>query len=334
MRHFLAIADLSKTEIENLLDLTLKLKKERAKGGNKPVLAGKTLGMVFQKPSLRTRVSFEMAMHHLGGQAMYLSPAEIGLGQRESVPDVARVLAGYVDAIMARVFDHQHILTLAEYSKVPVINGLSDHNHPCQALADVLTILEHKKRLDGLTVAYVGDGNNVAASLAHACARLGMNFRIATPADYELSTPAAIKAREFATQSGSQIFETVDPYEAARDADVIYTDTWTSMGQEAETEKRKAVFPPYQVNAALLSKAKPDAIVMHCLPAHRGQEITDEVADGPNSVIFPQAENRMHAQKAILVTLLGEQGKKPKATLKKAVKPRKAAKPKKSAKKK
>lgn len=333
MRHFLAIADLSKTEIENLLDLSLKLKKERAKGGNKPLLAGKTLGMVFQKPSLRTRVSFEMAMHHLGGQAMYLSPAEIGLGQRESVPDVARVLAGYVDAIMARVFDHQHVLTLAEYSTVPVINGLSDYNHPCQALADVLTILEHKKRLAGLTVAYVGDGNNVATSLAHLCARLGMNFRIATPNDYELPTPVVIKARELAAESGSQIFETVDPYEAVHEADVVYTDTWTSMGQEAETEKRKAVFPPYQVNATLLSKAKPDAIVMHCLPAHRNHEITDDVADGPNSVIFPQAENRMHAQKAILASLLSEPGKK-KVVVRKQVKPRKAAKPMKSAKKK
>jgi ornithine carbamoyltransferase len=333
VRHFLAIADLSKTEIENLLDLSLKLKKERAKGGNKPVLAGKTLGMVFQKPSLRTRVSFEMAMHHLGGQAMYLSPAEIGLGQRESVPDVARVLAGYVDGIMARVFDHQHVLTLAEHSKVPVINGLSDYNHPCQALADVLTILEHKKRLAGLTVAYVGDGNNVATSLAHLCARLGMNFRIGTPNDYELPTPVVIKARELAAESGSQIFETVDPYEAVHEADVVYTDTWTSMGQEAETEKRKAVFPPYQVNATLLSKAKPDAIVMHCLPAHRNHEITDDVADGPNSVIFPQAENRMHAQKAILASLLSEPGKK-KVVVRKQVKPRKAAKPMKSAKKK
>ncbi len=325
MRHFLAIADLSKTEIENLLDLSLKLKKERAKGGNKPMLAGKTLGMVFQKPSLRTRVSFEMAMHHLGGQAMYLSPAEIGLGQRESVPDVARVLAGYVDAIMARVFDHQHVLTLAEYSTVPVINGLSDYNHPCQALADVLTILERKPRLAGLTVAYVGDGNNVATSLAHLCAKLGMNFRIGAPPDYELPTPVVIKARDLAAESGSQIFETVDPYEAVREADVIYTDTWTSMGQEAETEKRKAVFPPYQVNTSLLSKAKPDALVMHCLPAHRGHEITDDAADGPNSVIFPQAANRMHAQKAILVTLLGGNNTK-KVAARKSAKPKKAAK--------
>jgi ornithine carbamoyltransferase len=323
VRHFLAIADLTSIEIENLLDLSLKLKSERAKNGaNKPVLAGKMLGMVFQKPSLRTRVSFEMAMHHLGGHAMYLSPAEIGLGQRESIPDVARVLAGYVDAIMARVFDHAHILELAQWSSAPVINGLSDYNHPCQALADALTILECKKRLAGLTVAYVGDGNNVATSLAHLCAKLGMHFRIAAPGDYELPQAVVVRAQEFAAESGSQIFATRDPAEAVRGADVIYTDTWTSMGQEAETEKRKAAFPPYQVNAALVSQAKPDVIVMHCLPAHRGQEITDEVADGPHSVIFPQAENRMHAQKAILYTLLGRKaaGSKQKAVSRKRTK--------------
>lgn len=305
VQHFLAIADLSRTEIENLLDSALKLKKEWLKGGNKPLLKGKTLGMIFQKPSLRTRVSFEMAMRHLGGDALYLSPAEVGLGGRESVPDVARVLSGYVDGIMARVFDHQHILTLAEWSRVPVINGLSDYNHPCQALGDIFTVMERRKKLEGLTVAYMGDGNNVATSLVHICAKLGMNFRIATPADYDLPGPVVVKAREFAAESGSQIFETTDPHEAVRDADVIYTDVWTSMGQEAETEKRKSLFPPYQINAALVKLAKPDALVMHCLPAHRGQEITDDVADGPNSVLFPQAENRMHAQKAILAALLG-----------------------------
>lgn len=305
MRHFLTIADLSRAEIESLLDSALKLKKEWLKGGNRPILKGKTLGMIFQKPSLRTRVSFEMAMRHLGGDALYLSPAEIGLGGRESVPDVARVLSGYVDGIMARVFDHQHALTLAEYSRVPVINGLSDYNHPCQALGDIFTVMERRKRLDGLTVAYVGDGNNVATSLAHICAKLGIHFRIAAPADYDLPGPVVVKAREIAAESGSRIFETTDPHEAVRDADVIYTDVWTSMGQEAETEKRRAVFPPYQINAALVKLAKPDALVMHCLPAHRGQEITDDVADGPNSALFPQAENRMHAQKAILAALLG-----------------------------
>lgn len=309
MPHFLAVADLTRTEIENLLDSALKLKKEWAKGGNRPVLKGKALGMVFQKPSLRTRVSFEMGMQHLGGHALYLSPNEIGLGGRESIPDVARVLSGYVDGIMARVFDHQHILELAQWSKVPVINGLSDYNHPCQAMADMLTILERRKKLAGLTMAYVGDGNNVATSLVHICARLGMHFRIATPLDYELPAPVVVQARELAAETGSQIFETTDPHQAVQEADVIYTDTWTSMGQEAETEKRKAVFPPYQVNAALVKLARPDVMVMHCLPAHRGQEITDDVADGHHSVIFPQAENRMHAQKAILAWLLGSQKK-------------------------
>jgi ornithine carbamoyltransferase len=310
VQHFLAIADFSRTEIENLLDSALRLKREHAKGGNKPVLKGKVLGMVFQKPSLRTRVSFEMGMKHLGGDAMYLSPAEIGLGGRESIPDVARVLSGYVDGIMARVFSHDHILALAEWAKVPVINGLSDYNHPCQAMADILTVMENRKKLEGLTVTYVGDGNNVATSLVHICAILGMHFRIATPLDYELPAPVVVKARELAQKSGSQIYETIDPHDAVRDADVIYTDTWTSMGQEAETEKRRAVFPPYQVNAALVGLAKPNVLVMHCLPAHRGEEITDDVADGPNSAIFPQAENRMHAQKAILAALLGPKAAK------------------------
>jgi len=309
VQHFLAIADLTRTEIENLLDSALRLKREWAKGGNKPILKGKVLGMVFQKPSLRTRVSFEMGMKHLGGDAIYLSPAEIGLGGRESTPDVARVLSGYVDGIMARVFDHQHILELAQWSRVPVINGLSDYNHPCQALGDIFTVMERRKKLDGLTVAYVGDGNNVAASLVHLCAKLGLHFRIATPPNYELSEPVVIIARKAAAESGSQIIELTDPHEAVRDADVIYTDVWTSMGQEAETERRHAIFPPYQVNAALVKLARPDVMVMHCLPAHRGEEITDDVADGPNSLLFPQAENRMHAQKAILAALLG-----PKAT--------------------
>lgn len=306
MQHFLTIAELTSTEIENLLDLALKLKKERARGGNKPILAGKNLAMVFQKPSLRTRVSFEIAMKHLGGDALYISPDEIGLGKRESVADVARVLSGYVDGIMARVFDHEHILALAQHATVPVINGLSDHNHPCQALGDILTIIERRPQLKGLTISYVGDGNNVATSLIHICTKLGIHFKIATPLDYQLPPLVVVKAREFAAKSGSQIFETTDPYEAVRDADVIYTDVWTSMGQESEKAKRAAVFPAYQVNTALVRKAKPDVLVMHCLPAHRGEEITDNVADSPSSIIFPQAENRLHAQKAILAELLGE----------------------------
>jgi ornithine carbamoyltransferase len=244
-------------------------------------------------------------MKHLGGDAIYLSPNEVGLGGRESVPDVARVLSGYMHGIMARVFDHQHVVALAEASNVPVINGLSDYNHPCQALGDIFTLMERRKKLQGLTLAYVGDGNNVATSLIHICARLGIHFRIATPVDYDLPAPVVVKARELARASGSQIFETTDAHEAVRGADVVYTDVWTSMGQEAESERRRAVFPPYQVNAALVSLARPDALVMHCLPAHRGEEITDDVADGPNSVLFQQAENRMHAQKAVLAALLG-----------------------------
>jgi ornithine carbamoyltransferase len=264
--------------------------------------------MVFQKPSLRTRVSFDMAMRHLGGDALYLSPSEVGLGQRESIADVARVLSGYVDGIMARVFDHQHVLNLAQWSRVPVINGLSDYNHPCQALADALTIRERFGPLRGVRVAYVGDGNNVATSLLHICTKLGAHFTIAAPEGYGLPATVVERGREFARESGSQVRALRDPQAAVHGAQVIYTDTWTSMGQEAESEARKRIFPPYQVNAALLALADPKAIVMHCLPAHRGQELTDEVADGPHSAIFPQAENRMHAQKALLVRLLAPRG--------------------------
>jgi ornithine carbamoyltransferase len=306
-KDFIAVADYSPTDLQAMLDLAVCLKKERAeKGENEPLLKGKTLAMVFQKPSLRTRVSFDMAMRHLGGDALYLSPAEIGLGQRESIADVARVLSGYVEAIMARVFDHQHVIELAKWASVPVINGLSDYNHPCQAMADALTIYEHYGHMQGLNVSFIGDGNNVAVSLLHTCAKLGANFTLASPEGYGMSPHAVEIGREIAAQSGSSMRFIHDPHEAAHHADVIYTDTWTSMGQEAETKKREQVFPPFQVNAALVSEANPDVIVMHCLPAHRGQEITDEVADGPHSALFPQAHNRMHAQKAILVWLLGE----------------------------
>jgi ornithine carbamoyltransferase len=305
MKHFITISELPSEQVQHILDVALQLKDEWKKGGNRPILAGKSLAMVFQKPSLRTRVSFEMAMHHLGGYAFYLSPDEIGLGKRESVADVARVLSGYVDCIMARVFAHQHIEELAAHSRVPVINGLSDYNHPCQAMADLLTVREHKGDLKGRTLAFVGDGNNVATSLAFATAQLGMNFAIATPAGYEMPSDVVALARKLAGPTGSKITTTHDAKEAVLGADVIYTDVWTSMGQEKEKEERLRVFPPYQVNAALLALAKPDVIVEHCLPAHRGEEITDEVADGPHSVLFDQAENRMHAQKAILAILLG-----------------------------
>jgi ornithine carbamoyltransferase len=262
------------------------------------------MGMIFQKPSLRTRVSFDMAMRHMDGDALYLSPSEIGLGKRESIADVARVLSGYVDIIMARVFEHDHITELARWSSIPVINGLSDYNHPCQGMADALTIYEKFGNLKGLNVSYIGDGNNVAVSLLHVCAKLGANFTIASPEGYEILPEAVEIGRKFAAESGSEISLLRDPHQAVKNAQVIYTDTWTSMGQEEEAQKREKVFPPYQVNTALVNEADQDVIVMHCLPAHRGQEITDEVADGPHSMLFPQAHNRLHAQKAIIARLL------------------------------
>lgn len=303
MKHFLSLADLTSAELTELLELARSLKDEWRSGGNKPVLKGKSLALVFQKPSLRTRVSFEMGMVHLGGYAFYLSPTEIKMGGRESIPDVARVLSSYVDGIMARVFAHDHILQLAAHSRVPVINGLSDYNHPAQALSDLFTILEVKGRLDGLRLAYVGDSNNVARSLMFGAARMGMHFVAASPPGYQLRADDLALGRQLRV-ADTQVETIEDPIAAVTDADVIYTDVWTSMGQEAETERRLQVFPPYQVNQALVNHAHPDCLVMHCLPAHRGEEITDEVADGPHSVLFPQAENRMHAQKAILVKLM------------------------------
>lgn len=304
MRHFLAISDASRDELIELLTLAQDLKSEWKADGNRPLLKDKVLAMVFQKPSLRTRVSFDMGMRHLGGDALYLSPDEIGLGKREAIADVSRVLSGYVDAIMARVFAHAHILQLAEHASVPVINGLSDYNHPCQALADAFTILEEFNKLEGLRVAYVGDGNNVAVSLLFVCAKLGMHYAIASPEGYEIPEDVWKEAESMSQESGTTIKSVREPQAAVQAANVIYTDTWVSMGQEEEVKAREKAFPPYQVNSDLVAGADPGAIVMHCLPAHRGQEITDEVADGPQSRLFPQAENRMHAQKAILVKLL------------------------------
>ena len=305
MKDFIAISDYTSQEIQSMLDLAVALKQEYQAGGNPPLLRGKVLAMIFQKPSLRTRVSFDMAMRHLGGDALYLSPAEIGLGKRESIADIARVLSGYVEAIMGRVFEHEHVVELAKWSTIPVINGLSDYNHPCQGMADALTIQEKFGSLKGLNVSYVGDGNNVAVSLMHICALLGANFTIASPAGYDIKPQAVEVGDCLAKQSGSKITQLRDPHQAVRQANVIYTDTWTSMGQEEETQKREQVFPPYQVNKSLVNEADKDVIVMHCLPAHRGQEITDEVADGSHSALFPQAHNRMHAQKAILARLFG-----------------------------
>lgn len=302
MDHFLSIAELSPDELHNLIELAGKLKSEWLAGGNKPILKGKSLALLFQKPSLRTRVSFEMGMVHLGGYALYLSPNEIKMGGRESVPDVARVLSGYVDGIMARVFEHEHILQLAEYGSVPVINGLSDYNHPAQALTDLFTIWEQKKQLSGLKLAYVGDGNNVARSLLFSAMKAGMHFSIASPSPYSLSEDD-LELGEGFSSGGARIELHETPSAAVNGADVIYTDVWTSMGQEQEQARRIEVLTPYQVNGDLVRSAKKDCLVMHCLPAHRGEEITDEVADGSNSVLFPQAENRLHAQKAILASL-------------------------------
>jgi ornithine carbamoyltransferase len=304
MKHFLDIADFSAEELSEMLKLGLKLKDEQKKGQSKPLLKDKVLAMVFQKPSLRTRVSFDMAMRTLGGDALYLSPQEIGLGKRESIADIARVLSGYVQAVMARVFSHDHILELAKWSSVPIINGLSDYNHPCQAMADALTIMEEFGDLKGRTVSYIGDGNNVALSLMKVVTKLGANFRIANPENYGLSDADVQQSKEFARLLGGTVTQYRDPAAAAEHADVIYTDTWTSMGQEEETRIREKVFPPYQVNQDIIKLAEPHVIVLHCLPAHRGQEITDQVADGPHSRLFVQAENRMHAQKAILLNVL------------------------------
>lgn len=305
MKDFIAVSDYKPQDLQDMLNLAVRLKKEFKSGGNKPILKGKVLAMIFQKPSLRTRVSFDMAMRHLGGDALYLSPNEIGLGKRESIADIARVMAGYIEIMMARVFEHDHVVQLAKWSSVPVINGLSDYNHPCQAMADALTIQEEFGSLKGLNVTFVGDGNNVAVSLMHICTKLGANFTIASPEGYELKPAPVEIARKFAAESKCKVTLLRDPHQAVKGANVIYTDTWASMGQEEEIAKREQAFPPYQVNAKLVSEADPKVIVMHCLPAHRNHELTDDVADGPHSRIFPQAHNRMHAQKAIVARLLG-----------------------------
>jgi len=303
-KDFIAVSDYTSEDLQHMLDLALSLKKEWKAGGNKPLLKNKVLAMIFQKPSLRTRVSFDMAMRHLGGDALYLSPAEIGLGKRESIADVARVISGYVDIVMARVFEHEHVTELAKWSSIPIINGLSDYNHPCQAMADALTILEEFGTLKDRNVTFIGDGNNVAVSLMLISAKLGAHFTLAAPDGYDMPEKAVALANSIAAGTGSRISLLRDPLQAVHDADVIYTDTWTSMGQEEEARIREQAFAAYQVNEDLVSHAKAETIVMHCLPAHRGQEITDAVADGPHSRLFPQAHNRLHAQKAVLVHLL------------------------------
>jgi len=303
-RSLASLSDVTKAELEAWFDLALRLKGETKAGKPQNILAGKNLAMIFQKSSTRTRVSFEIAMRQLGGGALYLSGNELQLGRGETIADTARVLSRYVDGIMARVFAHSDIVTLAKYATVPVINGLSDFSHPCQAVADYLTVLEHKGRLKGLTLAYVGDGNNVAHSLLFGGAKLGVNVTIVCPKGYEPQKAVVDRAESDGRQSGARIVVSDDPA-AVKGADVIYTDVWASMGQEAEHAERVRIFKPYQVNARLMAlTGKKDALFMHCLPAHRGEEVTDEVVDSPNSVVLDEAENRLHAQKAILVSLM------------------------------
>ena len=305
MTHFISLADCSSDDLRHLLDVSGRLKKQhKSTGRNDPILAGKTLAMIFEKPSLRTRVSFAVAMTHLGGEGLLLRNEEVGLDVREPGEDVARVLSGMCDGIMARTFEHEKILKLAKYATVPVINGLTDYSHPCQAMADVMTIEEHFGSLKGKTVAFIGDGNNVARSLATACGKFDMRFIVATPPGYQLDSA---EVDRIMTQVPEMDFETTDdPAEAVRDADVLYTDTWVSMGQEAEKQKRLHEFAGFCIDEALLAKAPKHAIVLHCLPAYRGLEISDAVMEGPQSKVFAEAENRLHFQKGLLAVLLGK----------------------------
>jgi ornithine carbamoyltransferase len=302
-KDFLDIADLTADEVWALFKSAQDLKAKQKRGEPHEYLKGKTLGMVFTKPSTRTRVSFEVGMFQLGGHALYFSPQEIGLGKRESVPDVARVLSRYVDGLMARLFGHEDIVALAEHASVPVINGLTDLLHPCQILGDMLTILEHRGNFDDLIVTFIGDGNNVANSWITMTMKIPFTFRIACPEGYEPDK----KIVEQAQKSNVGRVEILrDPVQAAKGAHVLYTDVWASMGQEAEAEMRRKIFKGYVIDGALMQKAAPDAKFMHCLPAHRGEEVTDEVMESPQSIIFDQAENRLHIQKAIMVKLMGK----------------------------
>lgn len=300
-KDLISVGDLTSKEIEGIFALTDQLKKNKLKFNK--ALTGKTLALIFQKPSNRTRVSFEVGMYQLGGYSLYLSPGEISLGVRESIKDVAKTLSRYIDGIVLRTFEHKNVIEMAKHAEVPVINGLSDFSHPCQVLADVYTIKEKLKKLKGKTLAYVGDGNNVCNSLLYICAKVGLNMNVATPKGYEPDGGVLEAAKVMAKNTKINLFH--DPKLAVKNADVIYTDVWTSMGQEKEAQKRKKLFKDFQLNKKLVKLAKKGVLIMHCLPAHRGEEITDEVIDSKNSVVFDQAENRMHVQKAILIKLLG-----------------------------
>ena len=303
-KDFISIHDLTRYEFQQMLDMTDDMKKRP--GHYDKALKGKILAMIFQKPSLRTRMTFEVGMLQLGGEAIYLAPSDIQLGSREGIYDVGKNLERWVDGIMLRTFAHQIILDLAKSTRIPVINALTDLLHPGQAMADIYTLHEKKGGLSGLKLAYVGDGNNVCHSLMFAAAKAGTKMAVATPAGYEPNSEIVRQALEDGRETGFSLLVTNDAAEAARGADAVYTDVWASMGQEAEKEKRARIFAPYQVNAALMAHAKPDAFFMHCLPAHRGDEVTDEVIDSPNSVVYDEAENRLHVQKVICLLLMGK----------------------------
>ncbi|AEG13978.1 ornithine carbamoyltransferase [Desulfofundulus sp. TPOSR] len=303
-RDLLSLHDFTPEEIMTILDLADDLKSKQKRGIPHPYLAGKTLGMIFQKSSTRTRVSFEVAMYQLGGYALYLNASDLQLGRGESIADTARVLSRYVDGIMIRTYAQADVEELARYADIPVINGLTDLLHPCQILADLQTIREHKGRLAGLKLAYVGDGNNICHSLLFGCAKTGMHISVASPPGYQPRAEIVEAARADALSTGSRIEILTDPVAAVAGADVVVTDVWASMGQEQESEQRKKVFAPYQVNEELVRHARPDFIFLHCLPAHRGEEVTAEVIDGPHSVVWDEAENRLHAQKAVLALVM------------------------------
>ena len=305
-RDFLSIQEWSTEELTQVLDLAAELKEKQQRREAHPILRGKTLGMIFQKSSTRTRVSFEVGMWQLGGQALFLSSNDLQIGRGEPVKDTARVLSRYLDGIMIRTFSHAEVEELAAYADIPVINGLTDRLHPCQAMADLLTIREHKGSLKGLKMAYIGDGNNMVHSLMHGCAKFGMDISVATPTAYEPNAGIVAAAKQAAQNTGSRIELTQDVLEAAAGADVLYTDVWASMGMESEQVARQAVFKNYQINQQVLAAADKKAIVLHCLPAHRGEEITEDVLEGPQSVVFDEAENRLHVQKAIMALVMGE----------------------------
>lgn len=303
-RDFISIMDYTAEEISYILVLAEELKRMQKAGQPHPVLAGKTMGMIFQKPSTRTRVSFEVGMVQLGGYPLFLSPNDMQIGRGETVKDTALTLSRYLDGIMIRTFSHDEVLELAEHASIPVINGLTDLLHPCQAIGDMQTIIEHKGKLKGIKMAFIGDGNNVAHSLLNGGAKTGMEVVIACPNGFEPDADVMARAQQEAGKNGAKLSCVTDPFEAVAGADVIYTDVWASMGQEKEATEKEKHFAVYQVNQALLAAAKKDAIVMHCLPAKRGREITDEILDGPQSVVFDQAENRLHAQKAIMALVM------------------------------